>query len=221
MMAGRLSGVAGHGKERQNDGGQNDGGTEEQSGGTPVASRGATVILPSASIASRLSHYLYHHYSAPHHSAIFFFCHMILPALGESLRGAGGRRVLVANAIAVGVVVWSVGVALLIHMLGDRWWVATIALFAPRWILSLPILAGIAGWPWLTKYVRGAVLVGVLVVFWGALGFCVPLHGWLAKPAVTYRGEPVEIVQVVLSRSQSPFPHPAAPPANLRVPPAP
>lgn len=92
-----------------------------------------------------------------------------------------------ANGFAIGAVCWSISAALLIHFLGDRWWIGTLLLFSPRWVLALPMLAGVVGWPWLRKTVKRAVLLAVLVTFWGVLEFCLPLGSLFASPTVTYR----------------------------------
>lgn len=97
------------------------------------------------------------------------------------------KRVLLANGVAIGAVCWSVGAAVLIHFLGDRWWIGTLLLFSPRWLLALPILAGVVGWPWLAKSVKRAVLLAGLVTCWSVLEFCLPLGSLFASPTVTYR----------------------------------
>ncbi len=97
------------------------------------------------------------------------------------------KGIWLANGIAIGAVCWSVGVAMLIRFLGDRWWIGTLLLFAPRWLLVLPILTSAVGWPWLRKSVKRAVLLAGLVACWGVLEFCLPLGSLFASPTATYR----------------------------------
>ena len=130
-----------------------------------------------------------------------------MPALNEALgvpsgllrvrKPAGWRRglrcVLVAGvrsyALAVAAV-WG-----LIHFGGDRWWFATVMLFAPRWLYALPLVALLpwiplvglrAYWPLLPA---AAILVGPI------MGLCIPWQAWLPRrtgPAgVTRQAAPV------------------------------
>jgi vancomycin resistance protein VanJ len=97
------------------------------------------------------------------------------------------RGIWMANAIAIGVACWSLGVAVLINLLGDRWWIGTLVLFSPRWLLATPILVAALLWPFLAKSVKRAVLISGLVACWGVLGFCLPLGQLFASPTKTYR----------------------------------
>jgi vancomycin resistance protein VanJ len=91
------------------------------------------------------------------------------------------------NGVAIATVFWVCAVLVLVRLLGDRWWIGTIVLFAPRWLLALPNLFGILLLPWLTRRVKCAVLVSVLAASWGVLGLCVPWSGWFSQPKITYR----------------------------------
>ena len=97
------------------------------------------------------------------------------------------RLTRLANGVSIAAVCWVYAVLVLVYLLGDRWWIATIALFAPRWLLALPILFGFLLLPWVTKRVKCAVLVSGLAACWGVLGFCVPWGGWFSQPEITYR----------------------------------
>lgn len=92
-----------------------------------------------------------------------------------------------ARGITALVVCWACAALILIRLLGDRWWIGTIAMFSPRWMILLPIPISFLFLPGLTWRVRVAVLASMLAASWGILGFCVPWSGWLSQPETTYR----------------------------------
>ena len=98
-----------------------------------------------------------------------------------------------ARGLAALVVAWAVVVVVLVRFLGDRWWVGTLALFAPRWLLLAPLVVGALVWPWAGRWARWSLLASALIAWWGVSGFCVPLGGWGAlpgwgvKPKMVYR----------------------------------
>jgi len=66
------------------------------------------------------------------------------------------------------------GAAAAVHALGDRWWMATALLFAPRWILGLPLLVLVPA-ALLTRRSLLAPLGAALVLLLGpVMGFQVP-----------------------------------------------
>jgi vancomycin resistance protein VanJ len=85
------------------------------------------------------------------------------------------------------VVVWAIVIVVLVRFLGDRWWVGTLALFSPRWLLLAPLVVGALVWPWCGRWGRWSLVGAVAVVWWGVSGLCVPLGGWGAKPKMVYR----------------------------------
>jgi vancomycin resistance protein VanJ len=80
------------------------------------------------------------------------------------------------------------GTAVAVHALGDRWWAATALLFAPRWVLGLPLLV-LAPAALATRRRLLAPLGAALVLLLGpVMGFQVP---W---PSVfLHRGEPRDL----------------------------
>ncbi len=59
---------------------------------------------------------------------------------------------------------------------GDRWWLATLILFGPRWILSLPLVILVPLAFWKNRRQLITLLIGALVVFGPFMGFCLPLR---------------------------------------------
>lgn len=70
----------------------------------------------------------------------------------------------------------ALGVYLLTWFGGDRWWLPTVILFGPRWIVALPLLVLVP----LALAVRWRLVLPLLatglVLLVGFLGFCLPLH---------------------------------------------
>lgn len=76
---------------------------------------------------------------------------------------------------------------LLVFTLGDRWWPATVVLFAPRWIAALPLLVLLPLAAWRSRFSLIPLLLGALVVFGPLLGFNLPLGGSAALGGATLR----------------------------------
>jgi vancomycin resistance protein VanJ len=60
---------------------------------------------------------------------------------------------------------------------GDRWWLATLILFGPRWILSLPLVILVPLAFWKNRRQLITLLIVALIVFGPFMGFCLPLRG--------------------------------------------
>lgn len=76
---------------------------------------------------------------------------------------------------------------LLIFTLGDRWWPATVVLFAPRWIAALPLLVLLPLAAWRSRFSLIPLVLGALVVFGPLLGFNLPLGSSAAPGSATLR----------------------------------
>src|SRR5262249_57736521 len=102
---------------------------------------------------------------------------------------AGGRAVLTGLCFLHAAAV--LGVCLALHLAGDRWWLATLLLFAPRWPWALPLivlvplaLLGHRRLLWLLAVVAGLVLVPIM-------GLCLP---WGAASAETCTGPTLRVL---------------------------
>ncbi len=70
---------------------------------------------------------------------------------------------------------------------GDCWWPATVILFAPRWVVALPlvVLLPLAGWH--SRYNLIPLLAGALIVFGPFMGFNLPFGKTEAVDGKTLR----------------------------------
>lgn len=100
---------------------------------------------------------------------------------------AAGVRHVAARLLIGGVVVWSITVILSVRVLGDRWWLGTLALFSPRWLLLFPLLLGLLAIPWVGRIGRIAFLLALFAAIFLASGFCLPLRLFDPKPDMVYR----------------------------------
>jgi len=81
----------------------------------------------------------------------------------------GALRVAVWLYLALVLVVW-----LLLGFGGDRWWLATVMLFGPRWVYGLPLLVLGPLAVLLRRRLLGPLLAAALVVVGPIMGFCLP-----------------------------------------------
>lgn len=58
---------------------------------------------------------------------------------------------------------------------GDRWWLATLLLFGPRWVLSLPLLVIAPLAIWQDRRQLLVLLLGGVILFGPFMGLCLPL----------------------------------------------
>lgn len=88
-----------------------------------------------------------------------------------------GYRLLVLcmRAATVSYLLLVLGIWLLLYMEGDRWWPATLVLFGPRWLLSLPLLVLVPIVAWLERRQLILLLVVAGIVFGPIMGFHVSL----------------------------------------------
>ncbi|MGI9629117.1 MAG: endonuclease/exonuclease/phosphatase family protein [Longimicrobiales bacterium] len=92
---------------------------------------------------------------------------------GYSSSGGGRLRAFAAGSLMVigyTYVVLLIVAAGLLWWGGDRWWLSTVLLFGPRWILGLPLLVLFPGALWLAPRVGVALAVGLLVFLFPFLG---------------------------------------------------
>jgi vancomycin resistance protein VanJ len=82
-----------------------------------------------------------------------------------------------------------VGVWLLIRWAGDRWWLATFVMFAPRWVWLLPLLvvAPIALIRQQRLWTHIPLLLGATVVFFCVMDFRIPSSGWFSRSTPRFR----------------------------------
>ena len=64
-----------------------------------------------------------------------------------------------------------------VYFAGDRWWLATLILFGPRWLMALPLLVLVPLAFWKNRRQLVTLLAGALIVFGPFMGFCLPLRG--------------------------------------------
>jgi vancomycin resistance protein VanJ len=64
-----------------------------------------------------------------------------------------------------------------VYFSGDRWWLATLILFGPRWFLALPLIILVPLALWKNRLQLITLLIGALIVFGPFMGFCLPLRG--------------------------------------------
>jgi endonuclease/exonuclease/phosphatase family metal-dependent hydrolase len=91
---------------------------------------------------------------------------------------------------------------LLIRFAGDRWWLATVMLYAPRWIYAAP-LPGLALWAmWRAPNALLPLALSAAIIFWPIMGLCVP---WMPAAAVSV--PPLRVVTCNLHGGQEASPH--------------
>ena len=83
----------------------------------------------------------------------------------------------------------AMGVWVLIRWAGDRWWLATFFMFAPRWVWLLPllVLAPIALIRRQRLRTHIPLLLGTAVVFFCVMGFRIPGSGWFSRSETRFR----------------------------------
>lgn len=83
--------------------------------------------------------------------------------------------------------IWIYGVTvflvwLMLHFAGDRWWLATMMLYGPRWVYGLPLAILVpAAAIGRRRRLLWLLAASVVVVIWPIMGLCLPL-GRLARP---------------------------------------
>lgn len=78
------------------------------------------------------------------------------------------------RAAVVGYLAALVGAAVAVHALGDRWWPATALLFAPRWVLGVPLLVLVAVALATRRRLLAPLGVALVVLLGPVMGFQVP-----------------------------------------------
>jgi vancomycin resistance protein VanJ len=98
-------------------------------------------------------------------------------AVGHQLSARPVWRRLAALYLGRCVYLYSLSVLavwILLHWASDRWWFATLLLYAPRWIWALPFAALVPAAVWLRPRLLVLLLVVLGVVVGPVMGFCVP-----------------------------------------------
>jgi endonuclease/exonuclease/phosphatase (EEP) superfamily protein YafD len=76
---------------------------------------------------------------------------------------------------------------LLLRIGGDRWWFATLILFGPRWLCSLPLVVLGPLALWMQRRMLPHLLVATWIVFGPVMGFCWPWARLTAPDRPTVR----------------------------------
>jgi endonuclease/exonuclease/phosphatase (EEP) superfamily protein YafD len=87
------------------------------------------------------------------------------------------RRMRLSLAIGVSVWLYVLGVLvvwLLLRLAGERWWLATIMLFGPRWVYGAPLVLLIPAAAMLRRRLLWPLAVAAVVVVWPIMGLCLP-----------------------------------------------
>lgn len=58
---------------------------------------------------------------------------------------------------------------------GDRWWLATVVLFAPRWLAAIPLMVLLPLAAWRNQRCIIPLLLGTMIVSGPFMGFCMPM----------------------------------------------
>lgn len=76
---------------------------------------------------------------------------------------------------------------LVLYNLGDRWWLATVMLFGPRWVCGLPLVLLLpVAVVWRRRLLR-PLAASVVVLVWPIMGLCLPWALLAGSPAPTIR----------------------------------
>lgn len=111
--------------------------------------------------------------------------------------GWRARAPAVVTGLSLAYAATVVGLALLLHLAGDRWWVATLMLYGPRWPCALPLAVLVPAAAVCRRrllWLLGGALVVVLVPF---MGLCLP---WAALSGATCRGPSVRVLTCNIHR---------------------
>src|SRR4051812_45347510 len=73
------------------------------------------------------------------------------------------------------------GLWLLLHFAGDRWWIATLLLFGPLWVFALPLILLLPLALFLRRRSLPVLMLGGLIVLFPILDFCIPWRPSLYK----------------------------------------
>jgi len=77
----------------------------------------------------------------------------------------------------VGYLILVLAVWAAVYFAGDRWWLATLVLFGPRWLMLLPLILLVPLAFWRNRRQLITLLLGALLVLGPFMGFCLPLRG--------------------------------------------
>lgn len=67
------------------------------------------------------------------------------------------------------------------HLAGDRWWLATLLLFGPRWLLSLPLVVLAPLTVWYERRLLIPLMITALLIFGPFMGYNLPLYKVVAS----------------------------------------
>ena len=68
----------------------------------------------------------------------------------------------------------TVGLWLIVHETGDRWWPVTVFLFGPRWVWLLPLVPLAVAAAWIRRQALWVLLSAACIVLFPVMGFQVP-----------------------------------------------
>jgi endonuclease/exonuclease/phosphatase family metal-dependent hydrolase len=80
----------------------------------------------------------------------------------------------------------------LLRVLGDRWWLATILLYGPRWLTMLPLALLVPVAAVVNRRTLVPLFAGLVLCVFPLMGFCIPWRSWI--PSGTENGLRIRIL---------------------------
>jgi vancomycin resistance protein VanJ len=84
-----------------------------------------------------------------------------------------------------------VGFCLLLHLASDRWWVATLILYGPRWPAALPLVVLVPAAAVYRRWLLGLLAAASVVLLVPVMGLCLP---WAVLSRPPCRGRMVRVL---------------------------
>ncbi len=76
---------------------------------------------------------------------------------------------------------------LVLYFLGDRWWLATVMLFGPRWVCGLPLVVLLPVAAVWRRRLLWPLAAGAVILVWPIMGLCLPWARLAGTPTPTIR----------------------------------
>jgi endonuclease/exonuclease/phosphatase family metal-dependent hydrolase len=76
---------------------------------------------------------------------------------------------------------------LVLYFYGDRWWLATVMLYGPRWVCGLPLALLVPAAAMWRRRLLWPLGVGAVIVVWPLMGLCLPWTRLAGTPTPTLR----------------------------------
>lgn len=99
---------------------------------------------------------------------------------------------------------------LFLYQGGDRWWPATLILFGPRWLFSLPLLALVPLAAWFNRRQLIVLAIAAAILFIPFMGLCIPWNASSQSPKIRVltcnvggRGTNTEKLNQLIQRSNA------------------